>query len=95
MKIDVTAPILDINNEPLMDGDKPLTLRVVLQTVLLNSLKNDDELAGEAKVKLWTLANDTLKDQVDWTPEDVSLVRARIGVGYGPVVVGPAWAMLG
>ena len=95
MKIDLTQTLNSIDGEPLADEGGALTLRRVIQTVCLNTLKGEEDVAGDLKWQLWKLANEANQDQVEWTPEQVSLIRERIGKGYGAVVVGPAWEALG
>lgn len=95
MKIDMTAVLLDIEGQPLQHGEGDFILRKAVQTVLLTTLDGDAALDGPAKADLWNLAHDARADEVDWSPEVVAKVRARIGKGYGPAVVGPAFALLG
>ena len=95
MKIDLTVVLNDFAGEPMKDGDGPMTLRRAVQTVLVTPIDGDAHLAAEIKVKLWNMARETTEDEVDWAPEDVVLVRTRIGKAYGPAVVGPAFELLG
>ena len=94
MKIKVAQNLSDINGEPLIDSAGTMTLRQVLQNVLLNSLPGDEALSGEDKVILWNLAQDTRSDEVDWAPENIVRAKARIGKGYGPLIVGQVFEML-
>lgn len=94
MKINTTTILTGIDGENLVNGDEPLTLRKVIQTSLLTVMTGDEKLDGGAKADLWNLACDARADEVDWSPETVAKVRARIGKGYGPAVVGPAFKLL-
>lgn len=95
MKIDLTVVLNNFAGEPMGDADGPMTLRRAVQLVLTTSINGDSNLTAELKVKLWNMARQTIEDEVDWTPEDVVLVRDRIGKAYGPAVVGPAFELLG
>ncbi len=93
MKIKTNETLLDVAGVPLRDPEGELTLRRAVQTVCLNTLP-DEQLTGEEKARLWKIAIDANQDEVEWTPEVVTILRERIGRGYGPAVVGPAWALL-
>lgn len=96
MKIDVTAPILDLNNAPLPAGDgQHVTLRAIIEAVLINPLEGDNKLEGPAKLQLWDLALKVHhEDKPDLQAEEIALIKRRIGIGTSTTVVGRAFALL-
>lgn len=95
MKINLNAVLYSVNNEPLSDGENNLILRHVIQNALLGTLRGDENMEGKQKVELWDLAKRAGEEEADYTVEEVAIIRQRIGRAYGPVVVGPAFALLG
>jgi hypothetical protein len=96
VKVDVTAPILDINNIPLTAGDgQHVTLRSIIEAVLINPLEGDNKLEGPAKLQLWDLALKVHReDEPDFQAEEIALIKRRIGIGTSTTVVGRAFALL-
>jgi len=100
MKIDVTPVLLGFNGKPIQadneDGEPVRwTVRKVCCDALLAVRRGDDKLTGEDKAHRFALARRIFEDDsVDFTPEDLALVRKLIGAGFGPAIVGPAWALL-
>lgn len=94
MIIDTTTVLNDVDGEPMKDAKGELTLRRVIQAAMVSTFPEDAKMEGDEKVRLWGLAMAANADTVEWTPEQVATVRRRIGKGYGPAVVGPAYALL-
>lgn len=82
--------------EQLVGIAEPLTFRKVAVQALMASMKGDENLDGEKKLKMWQLASRIQgEDEPDIdTGPDVTLLKERIGKAYGPVVVGPAFLIL-
>ena len=95
MNIDMTAPILGLDGSTLDDaqGGK-ITLRTVVQGALLAVTQQDQNMDGSRKAKLFTLALAANADAVDWTVEDIALVKERIGLVSTPLAVGRAYELL-
>jgi len=82
--------------ESLIGNTVPMTFRKAALNALLASLKGDDTMDGEKKASLWALAGKINKDEVvdiD-TGKECELLKDRIGKAYGPMVVGPCFAIL-
>ena len=95
MKIDLTAPINTIEGEPMKNEQgSDVTLRQVVQTAALATLERDHQVSAEEKVALFNIATEAREDEVDWSPETLSRIRARIGAKFGPAIVGPAFQLL-
>lgn len=99
MKIDFGASILDLDGEPLMEGENPITLAAVSVNALLATLTDaqgqPEQLSGEDKVKSATLAQAIhTVGTVDLEAEQVALLKGRIGRLYGPLLVMQAWNLL-
>lgn len=94
MKLEMNKAIAGLDGRQLQNEGVGMDLRSVVQSSLLAEIEGDRELDGQAKAKLWRLALDANNDSVEWPVEDVALVKGRIGKGYGPLVVGPAFQLL-
>ena len=102
MKLPVNSTIKDIFGKDIVPppsaddpNPAPMTLATVIQNSLLNALKGDENMDGASKLALHTLAVRTLDPDSDYLiDEDVSLIKRRIGMAYGPVIVGPAYALI-
>jgi len=97
MKLDVTIKMLNVDGVVLQEPDEKGEVRdVILRSILINALMipaKDD--TGEQKVKKYILAVDIQKnDEVEITPEQAVLLKKAVGPNFGPVVVGPIFALL-
>lgn len=94
VKINMHAPILALDGQAVLDGDRPVTLRTIVQGALLASLPEDSALSGDEKARMFRLALEANEPLVDWKVEDVALVKARVGVASTPLAVGRAYEQL-
>ena len=94
MKVCLHSPLMNLENQPLMQDGAPLTLK----KVCIFALVNNDAGDGQTKFNRWTLAQKlqafVSSDDIDLTPEEVSTLRECIGKIYLPMVVGPAFKLL-
>jgi len=95
MKLPVTETIKDIFGKDLIaESGAPVTLATVIQNALLGVLKSDENMDGASKLALHTLAVRTLNPDADYVMEEVTLIKSRVGMTYGPAIVGPAFALI-
>ena len=98
MVIDTQALLINVmDGKPLLsaDGKTAVTLGSVCVEALLAMLEDDRKMSGAQKMKNWELAERIAKGGVvKASAEEVSLLKDRIGVMYGPAVVGPAFTLL-
>jgi hypothetical protein len=94
MKIGMTTVLTDINGEEITENGEAVQLRLIVQRALLGSLPGDEKLEADEKVKHFNLAVDSRQDEVDWSPENVAMVRSRVGKGFATAIVGPVFALL-
>jgi hypothetical protein len=100
MKIDFATSLLDLDGQPLQDGEEAVTLRKIAVNALLATLIVDghtpENLSGEAKIRNALLAEaiHTAKSAIDLKAEDVVLLKERVGRAYQPLLVMRAWALL-
>lgn len=107
MKIDVTQALTRLDGSPLdrlveacetcgqPEKTAPVTLRSVCVDALLTLRANEENLAGEEKVRRYKLAlRITHEDIVDMIPKDVALIQELVASLYTPLVVGQVWEML-
>jgi len=72
----------------------PMTLGDIAVTALLTGLPADQNEEPIKKFQRDRLARRVYKAVVVLTPEDVALLKDRIGRVYGPVQVGASWPLL-
>ena len=104
MEIDLTQTLIGLDGEPLQvqerDGDKMINVDLVLGKVLVESLmatyKNEEmTLSGQDKVKRYKLAQKIHGAEVmQFSAEDISLLKELISKLYSTLVVGIVWEML-
>ena len=108
MNINVTQQLHDLDGTLMVTGkqlcqvcgqvvgeNEPLTVRVAAVRSLSANFRDEQDLAGEEKVKRFHLALKlTDEDEPDLKAEDIVLIKKVVGKMYGPVVVGRMWAIL-
>lgn len=103
MLIDFNTPILDMDDEQIMDDTKtpsiPTDLARLAVTSLMVPFPDEQNLSGDDKASRFLLAlriKQSTKDMlpIDVTPEEVSLIKKLIAKGFGPLPVGRAFAIL-
>jgi hypothetical protein len=94
MQIDFLKRLAALDGSELMDNGKPVTLGSVSVAALLATYP-EDNTTGEAKAERWKLAQRiyAADEPATVTVEEVVLLKKLIGTGYGPIVVGQAYAM--
>lgn len=94
MKLNLAATITDLDNQPLMDGGKPITMRKICVDALMTP-QQDDNPSGEEKLARYVLAGKLhAGGEVDVTPEDAAKLKTLIGKMYTALVVGRAYELL-
>ena len=98
MRISFDVVIHDLDGEPVIDDTnpdqkKPLQLGVIARNALLASYQDEQGLSGDDKFQRFNLACRT-KGEVDWTAEDIALLKKLIAKAYGPLIVGRAFEAL-
>lgn len=97
MKLDVTIVLKNIKGDNLLEpNEKGEAEEVTLRTVLVNALMVPVEKdSGVQKAEKYGLAIDIQKnDEIDITVEQAATLKEAVGKPYGPVVVGPVFAIL-
>jgi hypothetical protein len=103
--IDFTLPLRDLHGEVITtekDGKgEVLTLGKVASTALLLAFPDEQNLAGDEKLKRGVLALKVCNceagkayDQVTLSAEDIALIKKLIAKGYGTLIVLRAWPLL-
>lgn len=104
MKIDVTTPILDLDNNPipvkLQGGDeKDMTLGYVLIQAAFATAKGDEAQTGDDKLFLFKIAQKVSEAEKEAVPaeltvEELSRMKKRIGTIYATIIVGRVFPLL-
>lgn len=97
MEIDVTIVLKNLEGVNLIEPDSkgevsPVTLRAVFLNSLMRPVEKD---TGVQKVEKYAFAIHIQKTKiVDFTPEQIVLLKEVVGPAYSPLVVGPVFAIL-
>lgn len=86
MKIKINQELKNIDGSPLMNGDNVITLKEILLSSALVTLK-DDSTHGMQDFEL-SLKIQTAKDEIELTSEDVVRLKEKIKFGYTTIIVG-------
>lgn len=90
MTIDVTQDVKDYDGKPVIaPGDTdPLTLRAVF-TSALNMMEQGEQIGAETKSKMYALTQKLFATKVvSLTVDEATLIKERVGKGYGPLIYG-------
>jgi hypothetical protein len=96
LAIDFKAPItqLDGSTIPVSGEDKsPLTLGKVCEDSLVATLPNDQPTPAEKNQRFW-IALKIHEGKSDLTADEITITKKVIGLAYGPLVIGRAYALL-
>jgi hypothetical protein len=98
MKINFDSELKALDGAALQTGgneSKPFTLKLAAVEALMRDTDQDAKQSGEQKLKRFDLAERIFKGgEIEITPEEAALIKERIGKGFTPAVVGPAFRLL-
>ncbi len=96
MKIDLTTSFTNENGQNIKDGEQDLTIGKVITTAILSPMKDDDKLTGEEKANLFNLWFDKIRNKktADLEPEEIILIKERVGKAYAQIIVGQSFKIL-
>lgn len=92
MKINTNQVLKSLSGEVLKDRDDKgqaidATLKVAIVNALLAPMQKEE--AGTIKIKKYELAKRIYQnDEIDLTAEEITLIKARVGEVYPPLLVG-------
>ena len=98
MKINFDSKLMGLDGKALVfiEGDtrRDMLLKDAAVEALMLQLVHENS-SGEEKLRRYELARKIYDGgELDLTPEDVSLIKQRIGAGYSVAVVGSAFTLL-
>ena len=89
MIIDFSTPILGIHGEPVVVGDRPVLLRTVVQSALIElQVEADANMAPGTKADFFRLAMLANGDRVSISLDDAQTIKNRVDQVMTPLVVG-------
>lgn len=99
MRVNVNHPMVDLEGNPIpekQDGTGTFMLKKVLIDALLQPFKDEENLSGEEKLKRFEMALKIkgVNDIIDFSSEDITLMKKLIGKMYTTLIVGQAWKIL-
>ena len=96
--INFDATIVQLGGEPFVGVDgkaSETTIATICENALLTVFADEQNLAGEEKVKRFLLAQRIHKREVDSiSVDDIHLIKKLVGKAYGALVVGQVWKEL-
>lgn len=107
MKIDFTRKLTTIEGQELTYAvsacancgrpreEKLRTMRNACVDALTSVMAHDQGETGTSKLERYQLAlRIHNEDVVDLTAEEIVIIKTRVGMAFGPMVVGQVWPML-
>lgn len=95
MQVDLSTRFFDYKGKPIMSGDRQTTMRDVICEALVNVVKPDD--SADWKLRAWSIASGLWQEKsstVGLSVEDVAAIKERIGLAFGPAIVGQAFSAI-
>lgn len=97
MRIDLDQVLKDYEGNPLKqgDGDKDLTLAIACTGAVSNPQPEDNQLSADVTKDRWLLSMRChAGGEVDFTPEELTLIRGRLPKQFSVLIAGQAVSML-
>lgn len=95
MKINFDSVLKHISGENLKTNGEDLTLKGASIEALIAIAESDRNATGEDKFKRYEIAMKVnAGGEVELTPEEVAVIKKRVGEVFGVAVVGPAYKLL-
>lgn len=100
MKIRIDQPIMDWEGKVVPSGETdttPFTFRAVIGNCL-NFQNNDNPLTAQKKLQAFQIGVKLFSkklDEYDLTIDQVTFIKERIGIFYGPVIYGRFLELIG
>lgn len=95
IEINFGTVLTDIDDQPIKDGEKVLTLGRAAAVALMLQSPEDSALPGDEKAKRGHLATLVYPAKpMDLSVDDIALIKKLIGRAYGPIVVTRAYPLL-
>jgi hypothetical protein len=95
MKVNFEKVLVDMDGVELKDTKGGTAkVRGCVVDALLATYQDEQNLAGEEKMKRFDLATKIYKGEDDVVVEDITLIKKLVGKAYTPIVVGQVWRVL-
>lgn len=95
MKINLNKKMADLDGKDVKQDEKPVTLKTVCLGALMSSVPGDEQLTVADVEKRYDLMLRLNKGgQQEFTPEEVSMIKARIPKFWALLISGQACQML-
>jgi hypothetical protein len=97
MKLNIDQPIMDFSGKEIQVEGNCLTFRTIIETTL-NSHSDQHPLTAEKKLQAFQIGVKLFSKKLDeytLTIDQVSFIKERIGLFYGPVIYGRFLELIG
>lgn len=96
IKINVTTPLSDLRGVEMKEnGDSVLVRDVIVSSVLYT--EKDKHVSPTEKYALYKISRKTFdaESEVEYSNEEVEIIKDSVGLLYAPLVVGQVFELLG
>jgi hypothetical protein len=95
MKVNFDKQLVDLDGTIIPDAKgNPAILRGISVDALLAAFNDEQNIAGEEKLKRYILAEKIYKKEDDLSVEELALLKKLIGKAYTPLIVGQSWKII-
>jgi hypothetical protein len=94
MKIKINQVLTGIDEQnPIIENGKPLTLKDIIIAAVLTPMQEDDQ---KRKFEKWDVFKKIrgVQEEVNFTSEEIVLIKSGIGKIHPPLILGQAFEML-
>lgn len=95
MKVNFDKQLVDLDGTIIPDAKgNSAILRGISVDALLAAFNDEQNIAGEEKLKRYILAEKIYKKEDDLSVEELALLKKLIGKAYTPLIVGQSWKII-
>ena len=95
MKVNFDKQLVDLDGTIIPDAKgNPAIPRGISVDALLAAFNDEQNIAGEEKLKRYILAEKIYKKEDDLSVEELALLKKLIGKAYTPLIVGQSWKII-
>jgi hypothetical protein len=95
MKIKINQVLTGIDGQnAIIENGKPLTLKDIVISAVLTPMQDDDQKRKFEKWDLFKKVRDSQTEDINFTSEEIVLIKAGIGKIHPPLIMGQTFEMM-
>lgn len=96
LALNLNQPISNLDGTTVVEGGKSMIAAGIIENALLLSFPDEQNLAGDEKIKRYALALkiNAKPEDVQLTADEIALIKKLVAKGWGPLIVGQIWKLL-